>query len=346
MIAAMGYRSRLRLVLPIVLGLLAVGAALAPGVLAAPPVPVVTTPTPVPTATPRVVPPSIELLALPEAQRAGRLRFIPLALNDSRRRGDLTPDAYSYEVQPGDTLWTLALDSGRDLDTMSCATTPTGSDAEKLTPGQTITVPALDDLCYTAIPGDTLQGIAARHGVSVQAIVDTAWNGFSAAPFRVEPRRRILIPGARQAAKPRPEHADVSVPSDAWSGTQWRDWRFGDGKFVWPVEGRISQGARRGHTAIDIAVPLGTPVMAADRGTVVYAGWNPTGYGFRVVIDHGIDYLTLYAHLSDIYVEAGQVVGKGQVIGASGANGNVTGPHLHFEIRDFGRLVDPLKLLP
>ena len=88
------------------------------------------------------------------------------------------------------------------------------------------------------------------------------------------------------------------------------------------------------------------PVKAADRGKVIMAGWNPTGYGFRVVIDHGIDYVTLYAHLSDIYVKAGDVVGKGQVIGASGANGNITGPHLHFEIHDFGRLTDPLPLLP
>jgi len=93
-------------------------------------------------------------------------------------------------------------------------------------------------------------------------------------------------------------------------------------------------------------VPLGTPVRASDRGKVIVAGWNPTGYGFRVVIDHGTDYVTLYAHLSDIYVETGEVVGKSQVIGISGANGNITGPHLHFEVRDYGWLIDPLRVLP
>ncbi len=98
--------------------------------------------------------------------------------------------------------------------------------------------------------------------------------------------------------------------------------------------------------ALDIAVPEGTNVHAADRGKVIYAGWNPTGYGFRVVIDHGIDYVTLYAHLSDIYVQPGEIVGKGQIIGLSGANGNITGPHLHFEVRDYGRLIDPRKVLP
>jgi murein DD-endopeptidase MepM/ murein hydrolase activator NlpD len=134
--------------------------------------------------------------------------------------------------------------------------------------------------------------------------------------------------------------------SDDWAHTDYADWKYGDGKFVWPVVGPISQYAHDGHWALDIAIPEGTAVSAADRGTVVMAGWSPIGYGFRVVIDHGNDYVTLYAHLRDIYVEKGQVVGKGQTIGVSGSNGNITGPHLHFEIRDFGMLTDPLRLLP
>ncbi len=139
----------------------------------------------------------------------------------------------------------------------------------------------------------------------------------------------------------------VSRPSDQWGGTTYEDWPYGDGHFIWPVEGGwISQGSGPGHTALDVAVPLGTHVRAVDRGKVIYAGWNPTGYGFRVVVDHGIDYVTLYAHMSDIYVQPGDIVGKGQVIGLSGANGNITGPHLHFEVRDFGRLIDPRKVLP
>jgi LysM repeat protein len=249
-------------------------------------------------------------------------------------------------VQPDDTLWSLALDFGRDLEAMSCVTTPTGADAERLMPGQTITVPALDDLCYTVTPGDTLASIAARHGLTVDAIVAIPWNDFAGPPYTVRPRQRVLLPGARGEAKPRPDHRTVSFPSDTWAATPYKDWPYGDGKFVWPVTGWISQGARPGHVALDIAVPSGTPVKAVDRGKVIMAGWNPTGYGFRVVIDHGIDYVTLYAHLSDIFVKVGDVVGKGQVIGVSGANGNITGPHLHFEIRDFGRLTDPLPLLP
>ena len=172
------------------------------------------------------------------------------------------------------------------------------------------------------------------------------WNGFADPPYIVEPKQRILLPGARREPLERPDRKAVSHADDSWASSPWPDWRYGDGNFIWPVAGPISQYAHAGHWAIDIAVPAGTPVQAADRGTVIMAGWNPSGYGFRVVIDHGNDYVTLYAHLSDIYVETGEVVGKGQVIGASGANGNVTGPHLHFEIRDFGALTDPLRLLP
>jgi LysM repeat protein len=315
---------------------------------AAPVTPVVTTPTPPPTATSTPVDLHRLLLLTPAAQRTGGLIFLPLVYQQQagERGVDINPKSFAYEVKPGDTLWSLAIDFGRDLDTMSCATTPTGSDAEKLIPGQTITVPALEDLCYTVTPGETLAGIAARHGLSVKEVVDVAWNGFRAPPYAVRPRQRVLLPGARLDVRPRPERRAVSYAADSWAQTAWPGWPFGDGKFIWPVEGPISQGSRVGHRAIDIVVPIGTSVKAVDRGKVVYAGWNPTGYGFRVVIDHGIDYLTLYAHLSDIYVQAGEVVGKGQVIGVSGSNGNITGPHLHFEIRDFGILVNPLTLLP
>jgi LysM repeat protein len=314
---------------------------------ATPAPPVVTTPTPRPTATPTPMDLRQLLLLTPAAQRTGGFVFLPLVLRQSdERRIDINPESFTYQVKPGDTLWSLALDFGRDLDTMSCATTPTGSDAEKLVPGATITVPALDDQCYTVTPGETLAGIAARHGLSVQEILGVAWNGFKLPPYTVRPRQRVLLPGARVDARPRPERYTVSRAADSWAQTAWPNWPYGDGKFIWPVVGLISQGSRTGHRAVDIAVPIGTPVKAADRGKVVYAGWNPTGYGFRVVIDHGIDYLTLYAHLSDIYVTPGQIVGKGQVIGVSGSNGNITGPHLHFEIRDYGILVDPLTLLP
>jgi LysM repeat protein len=301
--------------------------------------PSITTPTP----TPKPYVPA--WLSLRQPENLGKVVFLPLLVTNTGGQ-DNNPDSFRYVVRSGDTLWSLALDFGRDLDTMSCVTRPTGNDAETLTPGSAITVPALTDLCYTVTPGDTLAAIAARNGLSVATIVRVAWNGFTSQPYVVVPRQRVLLPGVRTQAKPRADRRSVSQAKDPWAKSPWPDWRYGDGQFIWPVIGTISQYAHPGHWALDIAVPEGTQVKAADRGKVLVAGWNSTGYGFRVVIDHGNDYVTLYAHLSDIYVETGQVVGKGQVIGASGANGNVTGPHLHFEIRDFGALTDPLTLLP
>jgi LysM repeat protein len=307
--------------------------------------PIITTPTPT------VVPIGVRLTAMAASGQPLQRLYLPFIIRSdaggrSAPPSDVNPDSFAYVVQPGDTLWSLALDFGRDLDTMSCTTSPTGSDAETLPVGKSIIIPALSDLCYTVTPGDTLAGIAAHFGVPLSTITGVAWNGFAGPPYTVVARQRVLLPGARRGEAVRPDRNEVSRASDAWASSPWPEWRYGDGNFIWPVDGPISQGARPGHWALDIAVPLGTPVKAADRGTVMLAGWNPTGYGFRVVIDHGNDYLTLYAHLSDIYVEQGEVVGKGQVIGASGANGNITGPHLHFEIRDFGMLTDPAKFLP
>jgi LysM repeat protein len=309
--------------------------------------PIITTPTPTPSPTPRPLTLRERLLLTPEALRRGQIVFLPLISHTADRPlAEAPADSFTYTVRAGDTFWTLALDFGRDLDTMACATAPLAADVEALMPGQQITVPALRDLCYTVTPGDTLESIARRHGLTVAEIVAVPWNDLKGPADTIVPGQRLLLPGVRPDARPRPDHRQISIMSDDWAQTPYRDWPFGDGHFIWPVVGPISQGAHEGHWALDIAVPQGTPVRAADRGTVVMAGWSPVGYGFRVVIDHGNDYLTLYAHLRDIYVEKGQVVGKGQIIGASGSNGNVTGPHLHFEIRDFGVLIDPRLLLP
>ena len=122
---------------------------------------------------------------------------------------------------------------------------------------------------------------------------------------------------------------------------------FGTGTFIFPTrEHRISGNDYwPGHLAIDLAVGLGDPVVASDSGVVVYSGWNSTGYGYTVMIDHGNGYQTLYAHLSRVAVTCGQSVTQGNVIGFGGSTGNSTGPHLHFEIRYFGGFVNPWWML-
>jgi murein DD-endopeptidase MepM/ murein hydrolase activator NlpD len=100
-------------------------------------------------------------------------------------------------------------------------------------------------------------------------------------------------------------------------------------------------GRRHFHTGVDIAAPRGTPVRAAMEGTVLFAGWYG-GYGKLVVLDHGNGLSTLYGHLSAILVGAGTRVNRGDIIGRVGSTGYSTGPHLHYEVRQNGRPIDPL----
>lgn len=128
----------------------------------------------------------------------------------------------------------------------------------------------------------------------------------------------------------------------------------GTGQFVRPVDGRISSPfgyrmhpifhVRKMHTGVDMSAGMGTPIRAADSGTVVQAGWRG-GYGKAVVISHGNGLATLYAHQSVILVSVGDTVKRGQIIGKVGSTGFSTGAHLHFEVRINGTPVDPKRYL-
>ncbi|SFU91276.1 peptidoglycan DD-metalloendopeptidase family protein [Alicyclobacillus macrosporangiidus] len=122
-----------------------------------------------------------------------------------------------------------------------------------------------------------------------------------------------------------------------------------DGNWIWPSPSYVitsgfgyrSLGGGEFHPGVDIGCPVGTPVYATNNGTVEDAGWNSGGYGIWVKIDNGNGIETVFGHLSRTAVHPGQRVAKGQVIGYSGATGNVTGPHLHYEVRIGGRAVNP-----
>jgi murein DD-endopeptidase MepM/ murein hydrolase activator NlpD len=144
-----------------------------------------------------------------------------------------------------------------------------------------------------------------------------------------------------------------SIPTSAGHSTKYR--------FIWPEpDAQISQGfgptalwfepAYGGfphfHTGIDLAEPLGTPVLAADDGVVALVGSGMTGYGNYIVIAHAGGLDTLYGHLSAALVAPGQTVQQGQTIGLEGSTGNSTGPHLHFELRINQKPVDPSPYLP
>jgi len=119
------------------------------------------------------------------------------------------------------------------------------------------------------------------------------------------------------------------------------------GNFRWPARGRVIAGfgANGGNEGINIALPEGTPVKAAEAGTVTYAGSEVKGYGNLVLIRHDNGYVSAYAHNASLNVKRGEQVKRGQVIATAGQTGNVTSPQLHFEIRKGATPVDPIKHL-
>jgi murein DD-endopeptidase MepM/ murein hydrolase activator NlpD len=124
----------------------------------------------------------------------------------------------------------------------------------------------------------------------------------------------------------------------------------GSGRFIWPVNGPITapfceaRAWEACHPGIDIGVPTGTPIRAADGGRVAIAGWVG-GYGNYTCIQHTASLSTCYGHQSVLKVSVGQQVSQGQIIGLSGSTGHSTGPHLHFEVRINGAVTNPMNYL-
>jgi murein DD-endopeptidase MepM/ murein hydrolase activator NlpD len=157
-------------------------------------------------------------------------------------------------------------------------------------------------------------------------------------------RSAIANPGDRSGVSPQlPQLTASAYLPDV------QDYGLSTG-FIWPADGVFTSGFGyrwgRVHQGIDIAAPIGTPILAAASGVVDYAQWNDGGYGNMIDIRHPDGTITRYGHMSELYVKEGQTVTQGQLIGAMGSTGFSTGPHLHFEIRpNGGSAVDPMAFL-
>ncbi|WP_329539465.1 transglycosylase family protein [Streptomyces sp. NBC_01358] len=277
----------------------------------------------------------------------------------------------SYTVARGDSLSGIAaerrLDGGWQR-LYSANRKVVGDDPDLIFPGQRLSL----DLAGTP---RTVRGAAAktdatsrprakdadesrdvRAAKDARAAKDVKEKAAPAPKRTAQPERRQTVRPAQQAqpkqtqqAKPKPKkaethrtetrkteraekHSGLTAPVAARTGTPYHQ------------EGSWSSGY---HTGVDFPVPTGTSVKAVGPGTVVSAGWGGA-YGYQIVIRHSDGKYSQYAHLSSLLVRSGQHVGGGQRIARSGSTGNVTGPHLHFEIRtgpDYGSDVDPLVYL-
>ncbi len=181
------------------------------------------------------------------------------------------------------------------------------------------------DLTHYVQKGETLWGISRKYQVNIQNI--TSANNITETS-RLTVGQKLIIPNVR--------YSSISPRS-----------------FVWPVNGLITSqfgmrtlgGRRDYHTGIDIDGNTSTSIRAAESGKVSFSGYI-NGYGNIIIIDHAGGYSTVYAHNSSNLVKEGQNINKGDLIGKVGATGNATGSHLHFEIRENGKPINPLSYLP
>jgi len=188
---------------------------------------------------------------------------------------------------------------------------------------------------HTVTRGETIYHIAHAYGLSPERLMEA--NGLTD-PRDLRVGQTILIPGSGFAAA-----SAFGLPEE-WAPPR------ADREFAWPVAaGVVSSpfGIRNGvmHEGVDIAAPVGTPVDAADEGTVIFNG-RLHGYGNVVILQHSAGYVTVYAHNRVNLVHEGEHVSRGQQIAEIGTSGRATGPNLHFEVRYDNHAQNPLAYLP
>lgn len=233
----------------------------------------------------------------------------------------------TYVVEDGDTLWSIAAQFELDLDTLRWSNPTLERNPDILGIGTELIILPVQGVYHIVTEEDTLESVAAQYGVAEADISSYPPNGLYQ-PYKLKIGRGLIVPfGRKGGALPPPNLAVTSALN-------------------WPIAGTVTGGFEADHPALDIGAPYGSTIYAAAAGTVSYAGWGEDGLGFTVVVDHGEGLETLYLHLKGALVQAGAEVARGDAIGEVGSTGHSNGPHLHFEVRHNGELVNPLEYLP
>lgn len=244
----------------------------------------------------------------------------------------------TYRVENGDTLSSIANKFGISADTIRWANDLTSDD---LSVGDELKILPVSGISHKVAKGETVYSIAKTYNTDAQKIVDFPFNDFAnPETFSLVEGQMLVVPdGIKPSEQPFIKRqtyiAEGPLP-------------VASGGFTWPVHGEVSQFASWYHMALDIAAPLGSPIVSAHSGTVtkVSVGTWDGGYGTSVYVDNGAGVESHYAHLSGVNVSAGQEVVAGKsVIGWIGMTGRTTGPHVHFEIRKNGVLVNPMPYI-
>lgn len=247
----------------------------------------------------------------------------------------LPPPGFRLHVlQAGETISSLQSRYNLSLSAIVGAN-PDISSLDRLPEGLELLIPPGEGLVITLEPGQTILDIVEIYGISPAKLARA--NEISS-PEDLLPGNLLFLPGVEPVA----------------SLDRLAEVREEENRYLWPVHGRLTSffgrrtlgmGTSSFHRGLDIAAPHGTAVVAARSGTVTFAGWSNRGYGNLVKLRHQGGAESWYAHFSQITVSVGQYVNQGEVIGRIGSTGISTGPHLHLEIHEQGRAVDPLTYL-
>jgi murein DD-endopeptidase MepM/ murein hydrolase activator NlpD len=265
----------------------------------------------------------------------------------------------SHTVASGETLFSVARQYGVPAGQLASAN---GYDlSHKVRIGETLTLPSGASATATAsaAPARALGAppapLGATRAEAPAPVVAQAPEPVAPAPVRAAPPVQAAAPAAAEEpkfqravasteAKPVTKTDDADEAPKSASASSGADFR-------WPVRGRVISGFGQkpnGTTndGLNLSVPEGTAIKAAEGGVVAYAGNELKGFGNLVLIRHQGEWVTAYAHASEILVKRGDVVRRGQVIAKSGKTGNVSAPQLHFEVRRGATPVDPMGHLP
>jgi murein DD-endopeptidase MepM/ murein hydrolase activator NlpD len=272
----------------------------------------------------RASPRLVEYAALDEPERS----FVQARGALVTTVSDDPPAIRAHVVAPGETLLSLAVQYGIAPQTL--AYNNAIADTADLRVGQSLVVPPFDAAIHVMTEGETAAGIAARFGVDAETVRIANHAAYDATYDA--PGRALLVP----------------MPDGRYPGFRLK---VSDAPRVlaprvrWPTEGVITQLFSSGHTGVDIAAPYGSPVVATDAGTVSAVGYRGPG-GLAVCVYHDWGLETCAYHNAEVFVEVGERVADGQRIAAIGLTGVTSGPHVHWEARTNGVLVDPMTYAP
>ena len=250
-------------------------------------------------------------------------------------------EAIKYEVKPGDTISTIAENFAINVSTILWENNLSAYSI--IRPGNKLKILPDSGINHSVASGDTISSIAKKYSVEEKEILE-ANKMTSASTLKIS--EELFIPGGRKityASYTPKSYTGITAIRDIVKAPDAKP--VPSNKMNWPTVGsRISQYYTWKHHAVDIANKNGTPIYAADSGTVEYIGWGK-GYGNQIVVNHGGGKKTRYAHLSKFYVKKDEKISKGQTIAAMGSTGWSTGSHLHFEVIINGKKYNPLNYI-